>query len=68
MHVFEHSWLTGQQSKGEAIFLTTLHHLHPLHWHLDISRVISAESSPLHIVNSWTRTKTFGFQAQVANH
>ena len=52
----EHSRFTGQQRKGEGIYLTLLYHFHPLHRHLDISRVITAESSPLHIAGSRTRT------------
>ena len=36
--------------KGEVISLAFHYHFHPLHRHLDISRVITAESSPLHIV------------------
>ena len=46
----EHSRFTRQQGKGEGIYLTPLYHFHPLHRHLDISRAITAESSPLH---SW---------------
>ena len=34
----EHSRSTGQQGKGEGIYLTPLYHLQPLHRHLDISR------------------------------
>ena len=45
----EHSRFTGHQGKGEGIYLTPLYHFHPLHRHLDISRAITAESSPLHI-------------------
>ena len=39
-----------------------------LHRHLDISEVITAESSPLHYVVAGLEPGTFGFQAQVANH
>ena len=46
----DHSRITGLQRKGEGISLTPLYHSHPLHKHRDISRVITAESSPLHIV------------------
>ena len=35
--------------EGEDISLTPHYHFHPLHRHLDISRLITAESSPLHI-------------------
>ena len=52
----EHSLFTGQQEKGEGIYLTPLYHLHPLHRHLDMSRSITVESSPLHIASSRTRT------------
>ena len=34
----EHSQFTGQQGKGEGIYLTPLYHFHLLHRHLDISR------------------------------
>ena len=64
----EHSRITGLQGKGECISLTPHYHFQPLHRHLNISRAIAAESSPLHIVSSRTRTATFGSQAQVANH
>ena len=52
----EHSRSTGLQGKGEGISLTPHYHFHPLHRHLDISQVITAESSPLHIGSSRTRT------------
>ena len=52
----EHSRFTGQQGKGKCICLTHLYYFHPLHRHLEISRVITAESSPLHIASSRTRT------------
>ena len=57
----EHSQFTGQQGKGEGIYLTPLYHFHPLHRHLDISRAITAESSPLHIAGSRTRTGNIWF-------
>ena len=57
----EHSRSTGQQGKGEGIYLTPLYHFHPLHGHLDISRAITAESSPLHIAGSQTRTGNLWF-------
>ena len=57
----EHSRFTGQQGKGEGIYLTPLYHFHPLHGHLDISRAITAESSPLHIAGSRTRTGNLWF-------
>ena len=43
----EHSRFTGQQGKGEAISLNPLYNFHWLHRHLDISRAITGESSPL---------------------
>ena len=52
-----HSRFTGQLGKGKGIYLTPLNHFHPLHRHLDISRVITAGSSPLHISGSKTRTR-----------
>ena len=64
----EHSRFTGQKGKGEALSLTPLYNFHPLHSHLYISRAITAESSPLHIGSSWTRTGNLRFRAQVANH
>ena len=57
----EHSRFTGQQGKGEGIYLTPLYHFHPLHRHLDISRAIAAESSPLQIAGSRTRTGNLWF-------
>ena len=56
----EHSRFTGQQGKGEGIFLTPLYHFHPLHRHLDISRAITAGSSPLHIANFFFSKSIFG--------
>ena len=50
----EHSRITGLQGKGEGISLTPHYHFHPLHRHLDISRAIAAESSPLYIASSRT--------------
>ena len=48
---------TGQQRKGGAIYSTPLHYFHPLHRNLDNSRKITAESSPLHLASSRTRTR-----------
>ena len=48
---------------------TSVYHFHPLPQHLDISREIAAESSPLQIANSRAQTgNLFGFHLQVANH
>ena len=51
-----HSRITGLQGKGEGISLTPHYHFHPLHKHLDNSRAITAESSPLHIGSNQTLT------------
>ena len=58
---YEHSRFIGQQGKGEAISLTPLFHFHPPHIHLEISRVISAESSLLHITSNQTQTGNIWF-------
>ena len=57
----EYSRFTGQQVKGEAIFLYPFYHLHPLHRHLDISWVIAIESSPLCIAGSRNRTRNLWY-------
>ena len=57
----EHLRTTGLQVKREGISLTPHYHFHPLHRHLDISRVITAESSPLHIASSRTPTGNLWF-------
>ena len=46
---------------GGAIYLTPSYHFHPLHRHLDISWVISAESSHLHIASNRPQTKKLWF-------
>ena len=61
----EHSQFTGQQGKGEGIYLTPLYHFHPLHRHLDISRAITAESSHLRIAGSRTRTGNLWFSSVI---
>ena len=53
----EHSRITGQQGKEEAISLTPPYHFIPLHRHLGISRSITAQSSSLQIVTD--RTEVF---------
>ena len=63
----KHSLFTGQQGMDEGIFLTPLYHFHPLHRHWDVSRGITAESLPLQIVSSQTRTGNRWFRAQIAN-
>ena len=57
----EHSQFTEQQGKREGIYLTPLYYFHSLHRHLDISRTITADSSPLHIASSRTRTGNLWF-------
>ena len=57
----DHSRITELQGKGGGISLTPHYHFHPLHRHLDISWAITAESSPLHIVSSRTRTGNLWF-------
>ena len=42
--------------EGGSYFINSSHHFHPLPRHLDISWVITAGSSPLHIASSRTRT------------
>ena len=62
-----HSQFTGQQWSvcvcvwGGGINLTPLYHFQPLHRHLDIRRAMTAESSPLHIASSQTRTGNLWF-------
>ena len=56
-----HSWIRGVQMKGEGISLSPHYHFHLLYRHLDISRAITGESSPLHIVSSRTRTGNLWF-------
>ena len=54
--------------KGGGHFINSSLPLPPLHKHLDISRAITAESSPLHKACQPDSNKgTFGFRAQVAN-
>ena len=57
----KHSRITGLKGKGEGISLTPHYHFHPLHRHLGISRAVAAESSPLHIASSRTRTGNLRF-------
>ena len=57
----KHSRITGLQGKGEGISLTPHYHFHPLHRQLDISRAITAESSPRHIASSRTRIGNLWF-------
>ena len=57
----DHSRITGLQGNGEGISLIPHYHFHLLHGHVDISRAITAESSPLHIASSQTRTGSLRF-------
>ena len=50
----------SQDSRGRGR-VSPFYHFQPLHRYLDISRVITAESSPLHIASSRTRTKNLWF-------
>ena len=43
------------------VTLYTFHHFHLLHKHLDISQVVAAKSTPLHIAGSRTRTGNLWF-------
>ena len=54
---------TIQRTAGEggAISLTPLYRFHPLHRHLDISRAIAVESSPLHIARGQNQTEGLWF-------
>ena len=45
----------SQQVKGEAISLYPFYHFHPFHSHLDISWIISTESSYLRIAGTRNR-------------
>ena len=58
---YKHLRITGLQGKRERISLTSHYHFHLLHRHLDISQAITAESSPLHIASSCTRTGNLWF-------
>ena len=55
----KHSSFKEQQGKREAICPFYL--FHALHGQLDISRVIAAESSPLHVAGSRTRIGNLWF-------
>ena len=51
----------GRAGEGEGHFLTPHYHFRPLHGHLDISRAITAESSPVHIASSRALTGNLCF-------
>ena len=56
-----HSRTKGLQGHEEGISLTPHYHFHPLHRHLDITRATAAESWPLYIGSSRTRTGILWF-------
>ena len=64
----EHSQFTGQQGKGQDIYLTPLYHFHPLHRRLDIGRAIAAGAHVCAWLAAELEPGTFSFRAQVANH
>ena len=64
----EHLQFTKQQGKVDAISLTPVYHFNPLHRYIDIIRAITAESSPLHLTSSGTRTGNLWVLRQVTNH
>ena len=59
--VHEHSRFTGQHGKRKAISLSPLYNFHPLRRHLDITRAITVDSSPLHIASCETLTGKLWF-------
>ena len=54
---------TAGEGKGEG--KTPHYHIHSLNRRLDNSRAITAESSPLHIASSRSRTKSFSFPSPI---
>ena len=57
----DHSQITGLLGKGEGISLTPHYHFHPFQRHLDISRAVTAASSPLYIACTRTRAGNVWF-------
>ena len=55
------TFMTHGTAEEEEGYLFDSYHFNPLHRHLDISWVITAESSPLHIASSWTQTGNLWF-------
>lgn len=49
--------IKGLQEKWKVISVTSLYHFHRVNKHLNISRRITAEISPLHIACGWTRNE-----------
>ena len=70
IYVFFHKYLrfTGQQGKGEAIYLTPFYQFHPLNRHLDISWGLQQRAHLCIQLTAKLKLGTFGFRAQVANH
>ena len=58
---------TNQRNAGErkGNSVTPHYHFHLLHRHVDFSRMIAAESSPLHISSSRTPTKNLWFPSAI---
>ena len=61
----KHSQITGLQGKGEGISLTPHYPFHLLNRHLDISQVITAESSK---AAAGLEPEIFAFWVQVDDH
>ena len=63
--VFLKTNIYGSQGtgKGEAIFKTLLYHFHPLNRNSDISRIITAEGSPMDIVVTVLESPILSFEA-----
>ena len=61
------SRITRLQGKAECIPLIPQYHFHPLYKNLDISRTITAESSPLHIGSIQIRTGNFWFPLMISS-
>ena len=59
--LFGFSFTHINDSQGNRGMGNPLYYFHPLHGHLDISRMIAADSSPLHIASSRTRTGNLWF-------
>ena len=51
----------GSKGRGKSSILVPLYHFHPLHRHLDISRAITAGSTPLRVAGSGARTGNLWF-------
>ena len=56
LFLHDHSWITGLKGKGDGISLIPYYHFHLLHRHLDISREITTDSSPLRLGSSRTES------------